>query len=325
MGNPQPSSGDVTEDSGVVGGLLSTTGDADFGPWVNNDGGQWTAETLTGAYGSQLVIDSDGKWTYTASNSNAAIQALDTGETLTEVFTVSSTQGSTTVTITIHGADEPPCFVAGTLIDTPHGSMPVETLRAGDLVVTRDNGLQAIRWIGSTRIVPHDTPDPAALMPVRLCKDALGPGVPDRDILLSPMHRVLVAGADIGALFGATEVFCALSHLVNGQTIRREVVEDVTYFHMLFDSHQVLMSSGCASESFYPGLIGLNGFADETREEVLRLFPELRSLPESYGPAARPVLRGYEARVLREHLIPEFPFLRANGLPEQSAPRALGG
>ncbi|WP_322866338.1 Hint domain-containing protein [Aquicoccus sp. G2-2] len=319
MGNPQPSSGAVTEDSGVVGELLSTTGDADFGPWVNNDSGQWTAATLTGAYGSQLVIDSDGNWTYTATNSNASIQALDTGQSLTEVFTVNSTQGPTTVTITINGADEPPCFVAGTPIDTPHGPTPVEVLRAGDMVVTRDHGLQAIRWIGSTTVTPHDGPDPSRLMPVRLCKDALGPGVPDRDILLSPMHRVMIGGADIGALFGANEVFCALSHLVNGQSIRREAVEDVTYYHILFDSHQVLMSSGCASESFYPGQIGLNGFADETREEVLTLFPELRSLPESYGRTARPVLRGYEARLLRERLIPEFPFLRTSQTPKRVA------
>ena len=61
MGFPQPETGSVTEDVGVVGGFLTATGDADFGPFTNNDSGAWTAETLSGAYGSELVIDSDGK------------------------------------------------------------------------------------------------------------------------------------------------------------------------------------------------------------------------------------------------------------------------
>lgn len=144
MGFPQPDTGAVTEDAGIVGGFLTATGDINFGPFFNNDAGQWTAETISGAYGSTLVIDDDGVWTYRANNAKASTQALNMGETLTEVFTATSTNGTSTITITINGTDEPPCFVAGTLIDTPYGPRPIEDLRAGDQVITRDNGIQRI-------------------------------------------------------------------------------------------------------------------------------------------------------------------------------------
>ena len=77
------------------------------------------------------MIDSDGVWSYTADNSNATIQALDDGQTLTDVFTVTSSQGTSTTAIEIEGGDEPPCFVSGTLIDTPFGPRLIKSLEAG--------------------------------------------------------------------------------------------------------------------------------------------------------------------------------------------------
>ena len=304
MGFPQPETGSVTEDVGVVGGFLTATGDADFGPFTNNDSGAWTAETLSGAYGSELVIDSDGNWTYSADNANAAIQALDTGDTVTEVFTISSTAGTTTVTITINGADEPPCFVKGTLIETDHGPRPIEELCVGDKVLTRDNGVQRIRWIGSRAIELGMGEEMQPLQPIRLTKDCLGPGVPDRDICLSPMHRVLINDPVVQILTGEQEAFCSVGHLVNGRSIIREAVQDTCYFHILFDDHQVLRSSGCSSESFFPGKVGLDGFADQTREEVLSLFPDLRNFPGSYGQTARRVLKKFEADLVCERYTP---------------------
>ncbi|MGK7754647.1 MULTISPECIES: Hint domain-containing protein [unclassified Roseovarius] len=307
MGFPVPDTGEVTEDEGVVGGFLTASGDIDFSGLLG-DAGQWTPATINGAYGSRLVIDRNGNWTYRADNSNAAIQALDSGETLTEVFTVNSTRGSSTITITINGADEPPCFVKGTLIDTPLGPRPVEDLRAGDMVLTRDHGPQALTWTGHREIDLYAGPEMAAFRPVRICKDALAPGVPERDILVSPQHRLLIRDPSVALLTGAEEVLCPVRLLENGQGVRTETVPRVSYHHLLFDHHQVVQSSGCASESFFPGELGLNGFGDETRQEVLALFPELRSLPTSYGPTARPVLKRHEARLMRKAM-PDVPEL----------------
>lgn len=299
MGFPVPDFGSVTEDDDV-GGDLFVSGDVDY--FLDDDTGEWTAETITGAYDSELVIDEDGNWTCTADNFNATIQALDTGDTLTEVFTVTSNAGTATITITINDVDEPPCFVSGTLMDTPHGPRAVESLRLGDRVLTRDNGEQIIRWAEQRDLDLTVGEEMQVFKPIRLRKNCLGPGLPDRDVLLSPMHRVVISGPHVELLTGANEVLCPVRHLVNGRSILQEQVREVRYHHLLLDHHEVLSSSGCDSESFYPGRLGLNGFADESRNEVLSLFPDLRSLECSYGPSARQVTRRYEALLLAERL-----------------------
>lgn len=301
MGIPFPQNGSVTEDTGVVGGFVTATGDADY--VLGNDTGEWTAETIAGQYGT-LDIDANGVWTYQAENAQAAIQALNSGDTLTEVFDVSSQGGDTTVTITINGQDEPPCFARGTLIDTPHGPRPVETLVAGDQVLTADNGPQVLKWVGSRRLRFADPLADPKLSPIRVRKGSIAPGVPSADMLVSPMHRILLKGAHAQMFFGQDEVLATAKHLINGQTIFVERVAQVEYFHLLFDEHQILSSLNMLSESFYPGGVGLTAFEPDTREEVLELFPELRSAPDRYGKTARSVLKRYEANLARQVLRP---------------------
>ncbi|WP_270729541.1 Hint domain-containing protein [Shimia sp. Alg240-R146] len=302
MGIPLPDTGEVTEDSGVSGGFLSTSGDVDF--WFGNDSGAWTAETITGAYGGALVIDANGNWTYTALNDHPSIAALNNGDTLTEVFTVTSSGGTTTITITINGTTDPPCFVAGTMIETALGPRAVETLNIGDLVLTRDAGPQRIKWIGTSTVDTTAGDNRDNLRPVRIRADAFGPGIPERDLLVSPMHRLLVSGPNTALLFGKSEVLCAARHLVNGDQITQVDAGVVRYVHLFFDRHQIVTGNGMASESFFPGKVGMDRFEEQVREELFAIFPDLRSLPESYGQPARQILRRYEGRVIR-NLMPD--------------------
>lgn len=308
MGIPLPGTGSVTEDQNVQGGNLTASGDVNY--LGGSDAGQWTPGTFAGSYGS-LSIDSNGAWTYTANNAQPAIQALNTGDTLQEVFNVTSARGSTTVTITINGADEPPCFTRGTLIETPHGPRRIEDLRPGDAVLTRDAGVQRITWIGSRSVDMRGAAPDAPLRPIRLRAGSIAPGVPDRDMLVSPMHRILYDGPEAALFFGQDEVLVAARLLVNDETILRDQTPSVDYFHLLFDAHQVVSSHGLMSESFYPGGVGLTAFVAEQREEVFALFPELRSLPGRYGPTARNVLKRYEAQVVNRALapLPDVPFI----------------
>src|SRR5438046_9089526 len=57
-----------------------------------------------------------GTWTYTLDNSNAAVQALNVGGTLTDHITVASEDGTTqVVTITINGTNDA-AVISGTTI-----------------------------------------------------------------------------------------------------------------------------------------------------------------------------------------------------------------
>ncbi|MGR3713168.1 MAG: Hint domain-containing protein [Shimia sp.] len=272
MGIPVTGTGAVTEDTDLVGSWLTTSGNVDL--LLTDDTGAWTADTISGTYGSKLVIDANGAWTYQADNDHPAIAALDAGETLTEVFTVTSINGTTTVTITINGHTDPPCFVAGTMITTTTGPRAVESLQIGDMILTRDGGVQPIRWIGHSTVDTTRGDDPAALRPVRIRAGTFGKGVPDRDLLVSPMHRILLDNAQADLLFGTSEVLCAARHLVNGREITQDPASVVTYVHLFFDCHQIVTGNGLPSESFFPGKVGMDRFDLKIREELFAIFPD---------------------------------------------------
>ncbi|PKP83673.1 MAG: type I secretion protein [Alphaproteobacteria bacterium HGW-Alphaproteobacteria-2] len=184
----------------------------------------------------------------------------------------------------------PPCFTIGTLIDTPEGPMPVEVLRPGMAVTTRDHGAQPLRWIGRQL---HRAA--GAFAPVRFMAGALGN---TRDLLVSQQHRMLITGWRAELLFGEPEVLAPARHLVNGDTIHLQPGGEVEYFHLLFDRHEIVTAEGIPSESFYP--LGPGAEADRAiQAELHTLFPGFsRTDMHSRWQLARPVLRAHEARLL---------------------------
>ncbi len=182
------------------------------------------------------------------------------------------------------------CFTRGTGILTPYGERAIETLRPGDLVLTRDNGPQPIRWINKSSV-----PGVGDLAPVRIGAGSFGNS---RDLVVSPQHRMVYQGSDAVLMFDSSEVMVPAKHLVNGTTITQTARDTVTYYHMLFDTHEVVFANGAATESFHPGHQGLDALNGAARDELFALFPELRCDPRTYGDTARPVLRGFEAKLL---------------------------
>ncbi|MFN3822414.1 MAG: Hint domain-containing protein [Pseudorhodobacter sp.] len=183
------------------------------------------------------------------------------------------------------------CFRAGTRIATPRGQVPVEALRPGDAVLTRDHGPQKVRWT-EARTVPGE----GHFAPVRIGARVL-PGL-ERDLVVSPQHRLLFEGYRAELLFGQSEVLVTAAHLVDGRAVLRDPVAEVTYVHFLLDRHEIVFAEGAATESFHPGTQGFDALADPAREELFAIFPGLRADLSVYGPAARRCLRRHEALLM---------------------------
>ena len=183
------------------------------------------------------------------------------------------------------------CFTPGTQIATPKGARDIASLKVGDLVVTRDHGLQPIRWIQQRTVPAIDR-----FAPIRI-----RPGVvtgQDRDLLVSPQHRMMFQGYRAELLFGESEVLVAAKHLVDGIHVTQDAGGTVTYIHMMFDEHEVVYAEGAATESFHPGDVGLTAVSDPAREELFALFPALRTNANGYGQTARRCLKRHECDLL---------------------------
>ena len=104
-------------------------------------------------------------------------------------FTATPNISLNNTTITVSGVDIIVCFRAGTRIATPGGDIAVERLKVGDRVLTHSSGEMPITWIGRRAIDCRRHPDPFRVLPVRVAADAFGPGLPRRDLFLSPGMR----------------------------------------------------------------------------------------------------------------------------------------
>ena len=136
------------------------------------------------------------------------------------------------------------CFLSGTMIATPDGERLVETLAAGDMVLTAGGVAKPVRWLGRTT-QSRLFADPARGLPVRIKAGALGENLPVRDLLVSPGHAVLIDGVLVQA--GA---------LVNGTSIVTEanMPETFTLYHVETDGHDLLIADGAQTESFLVGV-----------------------------------------------------------------------
>lgn len=208
------------------------------------------------------------------------------------------------------------CFAAGTMIATPDGPCAVETLAEGSLVTTLTHGDQPIRWIGHRHLSPAELAANPNLRPIRIRRGALGPGIPARDIVVSPQHRMLVSSAIVHQMYGANAVLIAARKLLPLQGV--EVIADhapVDYWHFLCDRHEIVTAEGAAAETLYLGSQALQNMTDEARHEIHALFPEL--LRGWEAPPAATFAEGKRSKKLvSRHLRNDKPFANAGVMPE---------
>jgi T5SS/PEP-CTERM-associated repeat protein len=132
------------------------------------------------------------------------------------------------------------CYAAGSMIATIRGPVPVECIRPGDRVCTVLGGDTAeVIWVGRRKVACARQPDPTKVWPVRVLAHAFGRGMPAADLLLSPDHAVYV-----------DRVLIPIRLLINGQTVRQEMTECVSYHHVELARHDVLVANGMPAESY---------------------------------------------------------------------------
>lgn len=163
------------------------------------------------------------------------------------------------------------CFAEGTRIMTEKGERPVEKLGVGDLVQTLDNGLQPIRWISGREVDAR-----GAMTPIRICKGALGPKVPKRDLVVSRQHRILAQSRIAARMFNVPQVLIAAAKLSALPGVREVSGRDkVTYWHFLCDHHEIVIANGAPAETLYLGPQAMDRLGQDQVDEIVEVFPEL--------------------------------------------------
>lgn len=203
----------------------------------------------------------------------------------------------------------PPCFVTGTLIDTDDGSRPVEALREGDLILTKDSGFRRLSWVAFRHLTPRHLDISPNLRPILIRAGALGPGMPQQNLLVSPQHRMLVTSRIARRLIGAEEALVPAKHLCGLPGIEvMDPANGVGYHHLLFDRHEIVRSNGCWTELLYTGPMALKSLGAAARRELRALLPGLIGAGQPLPPPARPFMSGKQIRELtRQHIMNDLP------------------
>ncbi len=195
------------------------------------------------------------------------------------------------------------CFAGGTRIETCDGPVPVEDLRAGTMVRTLDDGYRPVRWIAKTDVSPADLAAHPEVRPIRFRRGVLGHGLPARDLVVSPQHRMLISSPVALRMFGARDILAPAKQLLGWPGIERveACAEGVSYHHLLFDRHQVIFAEGAPTESLLPGPQALSAVGPAARAELAARFPDQMALcpPARLIPARNRLVRKLVERHLR--------------------------
>ncbi|AGT09873.1 Hint domain-containing protein [Paracoccus aminophilus] len=191
------------------------------------------------------------------------------------------------------------CFSEEAAIATLDGERRAGDLKVGDTVMTQDHGGQRVRWIHENKLDAGEGAIPERLQPIRIAAGALGQGLPKRDLMVSPQHRMLIRSRIAARMFGASEVLVPAKHLLPHPGIERVEVSRFRYIHFALSRHEIVFAEGAPTESIYPGKVALASMDKEPREELTALFA---TEGEIGAEPVRPFLKAGEVqRLLTRH------------------------
>jgi hypothetical protein len=263
-------------DDGETDGVF-TTGDTVTSRTLDNP------TLLTGTYIGTTTVDGQEWPVFTFPN----------GETLVYLSVAPSLPLTPILQVNEGDTFDAPCFLSGTMIATPEGATPVETLRIGDTILTAAGAPVAVKWIGHRSVAARFSPADR-LLPVRIRAGALGEGLPRRDLQVTADHALLLDGVLVtaGALVGAMGISTVpLSELGGGYTV----------YHIETEAHEIILAEGVPAET-YIDYVGRQAF--ENHGEYLALYGEDRTIPEMAQPrvtSARQLPPELRARLRLSH------------------------
>ena len=168
-------------------------------------------------------------------------------------------------------------FAKGTRIAVQNGSLqPIETLAAGDKVITRDAGIQEIRWIGNQTVRADGEFAPVIIKAGTLHNQG--------DLILSPEHRLFIYQQSDELGTGRAETLVRVRHLVNRRNVTRMDATHVDYYQILFDEHQIIYAEGIAAESVMFNHQTKNALPDVSHLGVdihEQMYPDYLEAPEN--------------------------------------------
>lgn len=241
---------------------------------TNNDGfisnAEWDA-----AIGGGGNDTGDDNYLFDGSGSSGTLYSVDGVTTFTVGQNVSATKNNLTNNF---DSDVGPviCLTTGTRVLKPDGWTQIEDIQVGDQIVTENDHVETVRWIGRRKLDQSELKLNPKLFPVVISQGTLGAGLPTQDLRVSRQHRMMVQSKIAERMFGRPEVLISAIKLtaLPGVFVD-ETVDEIEYVHVLFDKHEIIFAEGAPTESLYTGPEALKSVGDEAREEILSLFPEL--------------------------------------------------
>lgn len=188
-------------------------------------------------------------------------------------------------------------LLAGTRIATPRGPVRVEALMAGDTVITRDRGVQPLRWVGQMPLSARTLATAPDRWPVRLST----PAAPGANLLhMGPAQRTLVISDAAEAVCGSREALVAARDLVDAGAPAEAVFPGAAdVVTLLLDAHELVLAEGLWVDSLCADDAGIAALPEGLRRQLLGDVERLAyaGARGAYHPA-RPLLTADEAALL---------------------------
>ncbi|MCP5087509.1 MAG: hypothetical protein GY952_11980 [Rhodobacteraceae bacterium] len=170
-------------------------------------------------------------------------------------------------------------FAENTLIMTSRGEVPVQSVSARDKILTRDHGLQLVRWVGKTtrHIQPGNEP-------IVFAKATINNS---QDLTLCPNQRVVLRGVDALMVAGDPEALVHAHRFVDGHRVRLSELETISYYRILTNQHDLIYANAAAVESYLPTPKNFAMLTQRDQQVLGQIFPSLLKPDFNFGPAVR--------------------------------------